>query len=147
MCDSGAGFELLMAMHHPEYFNTDGLTDEPFARSTAKGPEPEGVAVGHVDDRWYAFVGLERIGSVVVYDVTDPAAPSFVQYINNRNFKMDPLADVADGDATASDIGDLGPEGVTFVPQSASPVADPLVAVGNELSGATTVYRVQHLHE
>ena len=141
--DSGADFELLTAMHHPEYFNADGLRNEPFAQSTEKGPEPEGVTVGRVDGRTYAFVGLERIGSVVVYDVTDPFEPSFVQYVNNRNFDVDPTSDVAEGDASASDAGDLGPEGVTFVSRAESPVDDPLVAVGNELSGTTTVYRVR----
>ncbi len=140
--DSGADFELLVAMHHPEYFNADGLRNAPFVQSTAKGPEPEGITVGRVDGRPYAFVGLERIGSVVVYDVSDPASPSFVQYVNNRNFDVDPLPDVADGSASPSDAGDLGPEGVTFVSRAESPVDDPLVAVANELSGTTTVYRV-----
>lgn len=141
--DSGADFELLVAMHHPEHFNTDGLRNEPFARSTVKGPEPEGVAVGRVEDRAYAFVGLERMGSVVVYDVTAPEAPSFVQYLNNRNFDVDPTADVAEGAADPADAGDLGPEGVTFIPRPESPVEYPLVAVGNELSGTTTVYAVR----
>ena len=140
--DSGADFELLVAMHHPEHFNADGTENEPFARSTAKGPEPEGIAVGRVDGRDYAFVGLERIGSLVVYDVTDPEGPAFVQYINNRNFDVDPEADVEDGPADLEDVGDLGPEGVTFIPGQKSPVEDPLVAVANELSGTTTLYRV-----
>ena len=143
--DSGADFELLVAMHHPEHFNADGEENVPFVRSTAKGPEPEDITLGRIDDRTYAFVGLERIGSVVVYDVTDPREPSFVQYVNNRNFDVDPAEDIDDGDASASAAGDLGPEGVTFVPRGASPVGDPLVAVGNELSGTTTVYRVRGL--
>ena len=42
-------------------------------RSDDKGPEPEGVAVGKIDGRTYAFVGLERVGGVVVYDVTEPS--------------------------------------------------------------------------
>ena len=144
--DSGADFELLEAIHHPEYFNTDGLENAPFAQSTAKGPEPEGIAVGEVGGRTYAFVGLERIASVVVYDVTDPSDPAFVQYVNNRNFDVDPQA-VEDGPADPGDVGDLGPEGVTFVPATASPVDAPLVAVGNELSGTTTLYRVHALQE
>ncbi|UPV76425.1 choice-of-anchor I family protein (plasmid) [Halorussus limi] len=144
--DSGADFELLEAIHHPEYFNADGLENVPFAQSTVKGPEPEGIAVGDVGDRTYVFVGLERIASVVVYDVTDPADPAFVQYVNNRNFDVDPQA-VENGPADPRDVGDLGPEGVTFVPASASPVDAPLVAVGNELSGTTTLYRVHALRE
>lgn len=141
--DSGADFELLVAMHHPEHFNADGLQNAPFAQSTAKGPEPEGITVGEVDGRTYAFVGLERIGSVVVYDVTNPRDPSFVQYLNNRDFDVDPISDVEEGNADAGDAGDLGPEGVTFVSRAESPVDTPLVAVGNELSGTTTMYRVR----
>jgi hypothetical protein len=147
VADSGADFELLTAMHHPEYFNTDGLQNTPFSQSTVKGPEPEGIDVGHVGDRAYAFVGLERIASLVVYDITDPAQPSFVQYINNRNFGIDPLADVENGEADVSDTGDLGPEGVKFIPTAESPVDAPVVAVGNELSGTTTLYRVHALEE
>ena len=145
--DSGADFELLVAMHHPEYFNTDGLQNTPFSQSTMKGPEPEGITLGRVDDRVYAFVGLERIGSLVVYDVTDPTAPSFVQYINNRNFAIDPLPAVEEGTAEPTEVGDLGPEGVTFISREASPIDDPLVTVGNELSGTTTLYRVHTLRE
>jgi hypothetical protein len=145
--DSGADFELLTAMHHPEYFNTDGLRNTPFSQSTVKGPEPEGVDIGHIGDRTYAFIGLERIASLVVYDITNPHDPSFVQYINNRNFDIDPLADIEDGDADVSDAGDLGPEGVKFIPRAASPVDAPVVAVGNELSGTTTLYQVHALDE
>ena len=147
VADSGANFELITAMHHPEYFNTDGLRNTPYSQSTSKGPEPEGVDVGRVGKRWYAFVGLERIASLVVYDVTDPTAPSFVQYVNNRDFGVDPIEEIAEGSADASDAGDLGPEGVKFVPAAASPVDGPVVAVGNELSGTTTLYRVHALGE
>lgn len=120
-------------------------TNAPFSRSTSKGPEPEGVNVGRVGERFYAFVGLERIASLVVYDVSDPTAPRFVQYSNNRNFEVDPIADIEQGDADVSDVGDLGPEGVKFIPASDSPVDEPVVAVGNELGGTTTLYRVRTL--
>ena len=83
--------------------------------------------------------------SLVVYDVSDPMAPRFVQYSNNRNFEVDPIADVEQGDADVSDVGDLGPEGVKFIPASDSPVDEPVVAVGNELGGTTTLYRVRTL--
>lgn len=41
-------------------------------RSENKGPEPEGIVVGQVGDRTYGFIGLERIGGVMVYDITNP---------------------------------------------------------------------------
>jgi hypothetical protein len=147
VADSGADFELLTAMHHPEYFNTDGLRNTPFSQSTVKGPEPEGIDVGCVGDRVYAFVGLERIASLVVYDITDPQKPAFTQYINNRNFEIDPIRDVEEGPADVSDTGDLGPEGVKFIPARESPTEGPVVAVGNELSGTTTLYEIHALGE
>jgi hypothetical protein len=145
--DSGADFELLTAMHHPANFNTDGTRNVQSDRSAAKGPEPEGVVVGEVDDRTYAFVGLERIGSVVVYDVTDPRSPAFVQYVNARDFDVDPESEIGDGPRDAGEAGDLGPEGITFVPADEGPIDDPLVTVANELSGTTTLYRVRSVGE
>jgi hypothetical protein len=71
-------------------------------RSDDKGPEPEGVAVGKVRGNHYAFVGLERVGGIMIFDVTDPANPRFVNYISNRDFS---------GDAEAGTAGDLGPRG------------------------------------
>ena len=41
--------------------------------------------------------------------------------------------------------GDLGPEGLAFVPGEDSPTGRPLVAVGNEVSGSTTLYDVRRL--
>lgn len=76
------------------------------ARSDDKGPEPEAVTVGEIDGAAYAFIGLERIGGIMVYDVSDPGAPVFAQYINNRDFT---------GDAEAGTAGDLGPEGLRFI--------------------------------
>jgi DNA-binding beta-propeller fold protein YncE len=140
--DSGGDFEYLVAMHHPEYFNVDGLYNEPFVRSTEKGPEPEGVDVGQVGERHYAFVGLERVSGLVVYDVTDPRDATFVQYVSERDFDVDPVPEIAEGPGDASDAGDLGPEGVTFVPAAEAPGETALVVVGNELSGTTTLFAV-----
>jgi hypothetical protein len=117
------------------------------SRSDDKGPEPEGVAVGRVGDRTYAFIGLERIGGIVVYDVTDPADAFYVDYVNNRDFSQGVCTEVnIDGtckNATPNpDALDLGPEGLAFVPAGASPNGKPLLVVGNEISGSTTVYEV-----
>jgi Ca2+-binding RTX toxin-like protein len=67
----------------------------------------------------------------MVYNITDPKTPEFVQYINNRDFSGDPEAGTA---------GDLGPEGLTFISAEDSPTGRPLLVVGNEVSGSTTVY-------
>ena len=85
--------------------------------------------------RTYAFVGLERVGGVVAYDVTDPTRPTFVTWTNNRNFAVNGSSDLAGA-------GDLGPEGLTFISGEDSPTGRPLVAVGNEVSGSTTLLDV-----
>ena len=42
----------------------------------------------------------------------------------------------------AGATGDLGPEGIHFVPAPRSPNREPLLIVGNEVSGTTAIYRV-----
>ena len=128
--DSGADFERITASVFPTHFNDDGAG--PFdSRSDDKGPEPTGVTIGVIKGRTYAFIGLERIGGVMIYDVTQPMAPRFVQYVNNRNFAGDPAAGTA---------GDLGPEGLVFIPAHQSPSGQPLLVVANQVSGSTTIY-------
>ncbi|APU19045.1 choice-of-anchor I family protein [Actinoalloteichus sp. GBA129-24] len=135
--DSGADFERITAELYPEMFNSNHTENTFDNRSDDKGPEPEGVTTGRIDDRTYAFIGLERIGGVMVYDVTEPAAPEFVQYVNNRDFTVDPES------ADWQRAGDLGAEGLTFIAAEDSPLPDtPLLAVANEVSGTTTLFRI-----
>jgi DNA-binding beta-propeller fold protein YncE len=132
--DSGSRFEQITAALLPTEFNSNNDENGSFdSRSDDKGPEPEGLTVGEVDGRTYAFIGLERVGGIMVFEVTDPEAPSFVQYINNRDFS---------GDAEAGTAGDLGPEGLLFIPAGDSPTDAPLLVVTNEVSGSTTIYAV-----
>ena len=41
------------------------------------------------------------------------------------------------------DGGDLGPEGLAFVPAVRSPSKRPLLIVGNEVSGTTAIFEVE----
>jgi len=132
---SGDELERITGRAAPAFFNSDHGTSSFDNRSDDKGPEPEGVAIGKVGGRTYAFIGLERVGGVVVYDVTEPTRPQFVTYTNNRNFTVSGSSDLANA-------GDLGPEGVTFIGGEESPTGRPLVAVGNEVSGTTTLFDV-----
>jgi hypothetical protein len=132
--DSGDALERITAAALPAEFNSDNEENGSFdSRSDDKGPEPEGVAVGEVHGRRYAFIGLERVGGIVVYDVTDPRRPAWVQYVNTRDFGGDPVAGTA---------GDLGPEGLAFIPAGDSPNGRPLLAVGFEISGTTTLFEI-----
>ncbi len=137
--DSGDALERITAAAYPSNFNASNTNNDFDNRSDDKGPEPEGVVIGKVSGTPYAFIGLERIGGVVVFDVSDPKAPKFVQYVNNRNFDIEPETDEGEGDPRA---GDLGPEGLLFISNDASPNGKPLLVVGNEISGTTTIYEI-----
>ncbi len=107
------------------------------------------MEVGKVLGRTYAFVASERIGGIMVYDITDPAAPAFQQYINNRNFDVDGEELCGEEDAVAPPecllAGDMEPEGLLFIPAWKSPIFVPLLVVIHEKSDSTTLYRVDAL--
>jgi hypothetical protein len=131
--DSGDDLEQLTATAVPSGFNASNANNTRDDRSDDKGPEPEGVTVAHVFGRTYLFVMLERVGGIVVYELGDPRAPRFVQYINVRNFTAAP---------GTPDAGDLGPEAARFIPAESSPIGAPLLAVSNEASGSLRIYRI-----
>lgn len=139
--DSGDDFEQILSTSFgsPE-FNANHDSNSSFdTRSDNKGPEPEGLAIGTVNGRVYAFVGLERVGGVMVYDVTDPANATYVDYVNNRNFAESVTSSPGVSNPLA---GDLAPEGLVFVSAADSPTGNALLIVANEVSGTTSVYEI-----
>ena len=129
--DSGDMFEQVTAAAAPLAFNVSNSNNTFDNRSDNKGPEPEGVTTGTIRGRTYAFVGLERIGGFIVLDVTNPTAPTFVQWANNRVY-------------TGPAVGpDSGPEIVRFVTADESPNDRPTVIVANEVSGTVTLYETK----
>lgn len=129
--ESGDGFERLVAAAVPEGFNCDNETNDSFdQRSDDRGPEPEAVTTGVIDGRTYAFIGLERVGGVVVYDISEPARSTPVGYWTTRNFTGNPAIGTA---------GDLGPESMAFIPAALSPNGAALLVSANEISGTVTV--------
>ena len=101
-----------------------GLYDD--TRSDNKGVEPEGVALAEIDGRTFAFIGLERTtrSAVAVYDITDPAQATFVDFI-------------------LGDLKDVSPEGLsTFSLDGKS-----YLAVANEVSGTTSVFAISAVPE
>jgi 5'-nucleotidase len=137
--DSGEDFERITHEAIPGFFNSNHSESNLEGRSDDKGPEPESLAIGEVDGRTYAFIGFERVGGVVVYDITEPTDAAFVTYLNRRDFSVS-VED--DGVERLSAAGDLGPEGITFIPAETSPTGSPMLAVANEVSGTTTMYAI-----
>lgn len=88
-------------------------------RSDDKGIEPEGVTTGLVNGKTLAFVALERADAVAVYDLSNPAAPQFLQLLNT-------------GDA---------PEGVLYVSPKNSPNGRSLLIVSSEEDGVVKAYQ------
>lgn len=140
--DSGDQFEQIIADTDISRvsFNANNNNNSADTRSDDKGPEPEAAAVGVINGRTYAFIGLERAGGVMVYDVTNPVAPEFVQYINTRDFTVP--ATLADGSSNPA-AGDLGPEGITFISAEDSITGRPLLAIASEVSGTTTLLEIR----
>lgn len=132
--DSGSDFERITAEHLPAYFNASNDDNAFDSRSDDKGPEPEGLASGWVNGQLYAFVGLERIGGIMVYDITNPYGPQYVGYFNHRDFTAP---------VNSAQAGDLGPEGLTFIPATHMSDGIARLIVGNEVSGTTSVYQIK----
>jgi len=142
--DSGDLLEQIIAERIPEFFNADNTVNDFDSRSDNKGPEQEGVTIAAFGDQIFAFLGLERVSGVAVFDITDPTNPVFANYINNRDFSV--LFDEnEDGDPAPTPeqlaaVGDLGPEGLLFIAAKDSPNGQDLLVLTNEVSGTTTVY-------
>lgn len=138
--DSGADFEKVTAKLLPQYFNwsNDDLVFE--KRSAKKGPEPEDVKVGIVDGKPYAFIGLERVGGNMMYDLSDVAKPVFSDYLNTRDFANS--VDNSGSKPAYVIAGDVSPEGQAFIPANLSPTRYPLLLVANEVSGTVSVVEI-----
>ena len=138
--DSGAEFENITADSLADDFNSNNDENDSFdSRSDDKGPEPENITLSKISNHTIAFIGLERIGGIMAYDITDPHSVEFLDYINNRDFSVD--AQMPDGSVNPL-VGDLGPEGLVFIRASKSPNGKPMLVVGNEVSGTTTLYEI-----
>jgi 2',3'-cyclic-nucleotide 2'-phosphodiesterase/3'-nucleotidase/5'-nucleotidase len=136
--DSGNDFETIISEQFPNQFgfsNDDHDADDFDSRSDAKGPEPEALAVANLGNKTYAFIGMERVGGIMVYDITSPAKPTFVTYQLDRDFAVD---------ADTEEAGDLGPEGMIVIKAADSPNGQDLLVVANEVSGTTTLYSINN---
>ncbi len=149
IADTGDSFERIIAAAVPAFFNAPDDSNQSDRTSQGRGAEPEPLTVGTIAGRTYAFVGFERLGGVMVYDITDPRSPQFQQYINNRNFAVDPATvctkDMPKSPACAA-AGDLSVEGVLFIPASDNKLGVPLLIASHETSDTVTVFRINSTH-
>ncbi len=141
--DSGSDFERITAQVLPKYYNASNDTIKLDDRSGKKGPEPECVTVGKIGSRTYAFIGLERTGGVMMYDISQPSSARFVNYINTRDFATKLRETDDDGDTLTVSGGDVAPESIAFIPASQSKTGTPLLLVANEVSGTVAAIRIK----
>lgn len=133
--DSGDDLEQITYTAYPDYFNASNSSNTKKGRSDDKGPEPEGLTVAEILGKPYLFLGLERMGGVMVYDMSNPTVPEFVQYYNNRDFAFS---------TSVTESGDQGPEGLLFIPGNKSPNGRNMLVVSNEVSGTISFYNTDY---
>lgn len=122
--DTGDQLERLSATLDPGNFNKDNAASSIDNRSDNKGPEPEAVTTGTIAGHTYAFLAAERSGMIYAFDLSStPGEAEFAGWINTRE-------------------GDLGPEGIEFVPSWKSPTGKAMLLVTYEISGTVAAYGV-----
>merc|ERR1719361_2823004 len=118
-------------------FNSDLFTPSGDVRSDDKGPEPESLVVGTCSNgHSFAFIGLERAGGVMVYDITDIDDNNvhFVEYLNSRDLSVD----YTEGTRPPQSAGNVEPETLIFVPDVDDEEA--LLIVGYKTSASIVAY-------
>ena len=90
----------------------------PDSRSDDKGSEPESIIIGNVGGTNLLFVGLERADAVMVYDLTNPLQPVYLQTLNTG----------------------IAPEGLIFVTADKSPNGKNLIIVSCEGDGQVLIF-------
>ncbi len=129
--DSGDDIGRITASVHGEAFNNNEDENKGDTRSDDKGAEPEALTIGTIGERTFAFIGLERMGGIMIYDITNPYDVQFEDYFYNRGL-------ISGAEIT----GDLAPEGMTFIAREQSATGEPLLIIGNEISGSIAVWEV-----
>ncbi|MGB0864380.1 MAG: choice-of-anchor I family protein [Saprospiraceae bacterium] len=128
--DSKGDFEDFFAKNFPDFFNYGNTSDKIDYRSDDKGSEPEAITVGQINGRTYAFIGLERQSGIIIYNITNPKFPYFVDYLHSFEESIKGAIDVA-------------PEGILFIPANKSHTKTNLLVVANEISGTATIYEIK----
>ena len=141
--DSGSAFEEKTASVNSEFFNSNDDENNFDDRSDDKGPEPEAATVGKLSSgKTVVFIALERVSGIMTYDMTDPTAPVFNDFINRRNFGDTNIADQVEANNFTLNSLDVGPESMVFVPAAVSPICADMLIVANAITGSTSIYKV-----
>jgi len=133
--DSGDWIEQIIA-NDPVFVNLFNASNTSLSvknRSDDKGPEPEGVQAVMIEGIPFAFVSLERIGGVMLFNISDPTSPEYLGYYNNRD--------------EASNGPDKGAEGLLYISSDDSPNGNALLILSNEISSTLTIYQVSTCRE
>ncbi len=120
-------FESILLTLEPALFNNNqtGALD---SRSDDKGPEPEALSIAEFGGYTLAFIGMERQGAILVYDITNPNA---VSYVGN----------LPAGQNYANGL--VGPESLIFVAGTDNPTGKALIIGGFEVNnGGIGVFAV-----
>lgn len=119
--DSGNEIATRVLAETPERFNWDWEDNAVDDRSDDKGAEPETVEILNIaNQRYILFVGLERNSQVMVYDITNPLAPQFLQLLQRNS--------------------DYAPEGIKAIKAEDSPTGKALLIISYEDSGTVSIY-------
>lgn len=132
--DSGDDFEKILA---DQYLKDPELRKRFKKRSDDRGPEPEGLALAKIKNEMYLFIGLERMGGVMMYKISDVTKPEFITYIQGNDF-----SDIPDTNSDTDTETDLNPEGLLFISADSSPTKKDMLIVANEVSGTITIYSI-----
>lgn len=119
--DSGDMLEQIIATQFPALW-ADGRADN-------KGPEPEAVEIGVIGDQTILFVALERFGGVMAFNLT--------------GFSLDNVFDPAFLGIIQNEDGLIErPEGLEFISAAASWDGGSYLAIADEGSDVTSLWRV-----
>lgn len=127
--DSGSSFARLTADLFPDQFNgQDNAPENKDSRSDNRGCEPEGLAITEINGSRLCAIGLERVGGVMLYDLTDPTNPVFLQYIHS---------------ALGHGSNSSRPEGLVWIKPNEATQGKAFLAVAYEESGTIDVFELK----